>query len=189
MPRAVIFDLDGTLTLGGLDFDMIRAQIGLYDEPILEALEGMDPGRRAAAETVLYDHERTAAETALPRDGAAETIVDLRRRGFAVGILTRNARQWARITLDRLGIEVDALRCREDGAIKPDPAGLLDLCARFNAAPAASWMVGDYLFDIESGRRAGLRTVLVVDDEPPYYANRADFVIRSLPAILELVAS
>lgn len=190
MRRAVIFDMDGTLTVGGLDFDLIRAEIGIECGPILEEMEKMDAAGRVAAEAVLCKYERAAAENAAFRDGAAETIVELRRRGFPVGILTRNARRWAEITIDRLGIKVDALRCREEGAVKPDPAGVIDLCERFDASPADSWMVGDYLFDIVSGNRAGLSTVLIVDDgAAPDYADQADHVIHRLSDVLDLVGS
>ena len=190
MRRAVIFDMDGTLTVGGLDFDLIRAEMGIEHGPILEEMEKMDSAELVAAEAVLNKHERTAAENAVPREGGAETIAELRRRGFPVGILTRNARQWAQVTIERLGIEVDALRCREDGAIKPDPAGVIGLCEHFEASPANSWMVGDYLFDIVSGNRAGVNTVLIVDDGVvPDYANQADHVINRLSDVLELVGS
>ena len=44
-PRAVIFDLDGTLTEPVLDFDAMRAEIGLPEGvPILEQLDGARRG-------------------------------------------------------------------------------------------------------------------------------------------------
>ena len=45
--RAVIFDMDGTLTKPCLDFDAIRAEMGLSGEPILEAMARMTPDERA----------------------------------------------------------------------------------------------------------------------------------------------
>ena len=41
--KAVIFDLDGTITQPCLDFSLIRREMGMQDnpEPILEAMEGM----------------------------------------------------------------------------------------------------------------------------------------------------
>ena len=45
--RAVVFDLDGTITEPYFDFDAIREEIGLEKngEPILEAMEKMTPAR------------------------------------------------------------------------------------------------------------------------------------------------
>ena len=49
-------------------------------------------------------------------------------------------------------------------------------------------MVGDYLFDILSGKAAGTRTVLMIGDQPvPEYAPQADYVIRRLPELLTIV--
>lgn len=44
---------------------------------------------------------------------------------------------------------------------KPKPGMLLDAAAEFGIDLAASWMIGDTDADIEAGRSAGVRTVLV----------------------------
>src|SRR6476660_3207252 len=61
LPRAILFDMDGTLTEPMLDFPRIKAEMGIGDRPILEALAEMDGERRAAAEAVLHRHEELAA--------------------------------------------------------------------------------------------------------------------------------
>ncbi len=188
MGRAVIFDLDGTLTVPTLDFDAIRAEIGIESGLILEAMAKMDAPRRLQAESIVEAHERRAAEESTLQAGASETIAELAARGFLIGVVTRNARRWTHHVLARHGLTVDGVRCREDGAIKPDPEGLLDLCRRFSASPATSWMVGDYMFDIQAGQRAGMRTVLMIGDLPlPTYAADADHVVRALGELLEIV--
>ena len=190
MRQAVIFDLDGTLTVPVLDFDTIRAEIGLPPGPILEALEHMKPPERARAQAILDAHERGAAEQSALQDGAVETVAELGTRGFAVGIVTRNSRRWTEYVLSRHRLTVDGLHTRDDGAIKPDPQGVLDLCRRFKADPDSSWMVGDYLFDIQAGTRAGLTTVLMISDRPkPAFADQADHVIRALPELIDIVSS
>ena len=56
MPRileAVIFDMDGTITVPALDFPRIKAEMGLPQErPILESLDELAPDARPAAEGV-----------------------------------------------------------------------------------------------------------------------------------------
>jgi D-glycero-D-manno-heptose 1,7-bisphosphate phosphatase len=44
---------------------------------------------------------------------------------------------------------------------KPRPGMLLQLAARWRVDPARSWMVGDTWRDMEAGRVAGCRTVLL----------------------------
>jgi len=50
LPRAVLFDMDGTLTRPMLDFPRIKAEMGIGTRPILEALAEMDEAARRAAE-------------------------------------------------------------------------------------------------------------------------------------------
>ena len=52
----------------------------------------------------------------------------------------------------------DQPRC---GCRKPEPGLLFAAAARFGLDLSRSWMVGDILDDVEAGRRAGCRTVLL----------------------------
>lgn len=186
---AVIFDLDGTLTRPVLDFDAIRAEIGVTGT-ILEAMESLAPAEQARAEAIIVRHEWEAARTATLHDGAAEVIVECRRRGYPVAILTRNARATTDHVLAAHGLVVDAVRTREDGVIKPAPDGVHALCDQLQADPRTSWMVGDYLFDVLAGKRAGTRTVLMIGESPvPDYASEADYVVRHLRDFLPLIDS
>lgn len=189
MPRStIIFDLDGTLTKPCLDFDRIRAEIGCTG-PILEAMARMSPAEQARADAIVLKHERVAADNAELFDDAVEIVARIRRSGRPVAILTRNSRATVETVLRKFGIEVDALRTREDGAIKPSPAPVLSICEELRADPRESWMVGDYLFDIHSGRAAGTRTVLMIGDgERPDYADQADHVIRRLAELIPLLS-
>jgi len=184
---AVIFDLDGTLTRPNLDFDLIRREIGV-EGPILEALDALGPSARGRAEAILVRHEDAAARCAVLQRDAADVVRACRAGGFPVAILTRNARSTVDIVLGQNGMAVDAVRSREDGAIKPSPEQILSICRELNCDPRQSWMVGDYLFDIISGEEAGSRTILMIGDNlPPEYAARADHVIRNLTELLAIV--
>jgi HAD superfamily hydrolase (TIGR01509 family) len=188
MAGAVIFDMDGTITVPMLDFDALRQELGLGKQPVLEAMEHMSDAERARAEALLERHEREAAHNSVLQEGATETLAELRRRGHPLAILTRNARRWVNVVLDKHNLQFDAVRCREDGAIKPSAEPVLALCHELNRAPKGSWMVGDYLFDIQSGRAAGCTTVLMMGNRAePEYAREADYRIRQLRELLELV--
>ncbi len=188
MKSAVLFDLDGTLTVPYLDFNAIRVELGLPPGPILEAMACMTPAARVRAERVLDRHEREAAENSTLQPGAAQTVTGLRARGWRIGVLTRNTRHWTRYVLAKHGIEVDGLRCRDDGTVKPAPDPVLDLCRELGADPRVSWVVGDHLFDILAGAAAGARTILLVENGAlPDYAGRANHVVTRFDAILGLV--
>jgi HAD superfamily hydrolase (TIGR01509 family) len=160
-PRAVIFDLDGTLAESQLDFDAIRAEIGLLPGlPILEQLAGADPAERARAEVIIRRHERTAIAGATLTDGCADLLGHLAAREIPIGILTRNIREVVETFARTFAFHFQAIYTREDGPHKPAPDGVLALCQKLGARPEETLAVGDYKFDVEAGRRAGCRTVL-----------------------------
>ena len=181
MRSAVIFDLDGTLTKPNLDFNAIRAEIGLPPGPILEAMEQMDSVSRHRAQEILTKHEWEAARKATLHDDAVEVVAACRSEGFGVALLTRNTRPIVEFLTEKHGFVFDTIRTREDGAIKPSPAPVRSICDELNADPSSSWIVGDYLFDIISGAEAGTKTVLMIGEgAEPEFISRADHVIRKL---------
>lgn len=190
---AVLFDLDGTLTRPYFDFPAIRAEIGLAPEsklPILESIELMPPGERRRAEEILLRREREAALGSELWDDAQAVLATLRAAGLSLGLMTRNSRSSADTVLAKHGLWFNLIHTREDGPVKPAPDPVLALCRQLGVAPDEAWVVGDYLFDIQSGHAAGAIAVLMIGDAPvPAYADQADHVIRrlaELPALLGL---
>jgi HAD superfamily hydrolase (TIGR01509 family) len=190
-PRAVIFDLDGTLTEPLLDFDAMRAEIGLpRDLPILEQLAAGDDALRARGEGVLRRHEHDAIERATLADGCVELLALLRARDLPAAILTRNTRE----VVDRFVRKFDFGHCftarytREDGPPKPSPEGVFRLCRALGVAPAQALVVGDYKFDVLAGRSAGCRTALVTSETIADLEEwgSPDLVLRSLRELLPL---
>ena len=187
---AVIFDFDGTITEPMLDFDLIRAELGIERGSILEAIAGFSPADRRRADAVIDEHERVASQSARLREGAVETLTALREGGHKIAILTRNARRWVDPVLARFGIEIDAMRAREDEPIKPSPAPIHSLCAELGADVTRSWMVGDHEYDIRAGSLAGARTVLIVDGQGvPDMETTPEFVIRRLGELRSIIGS
>lgn len=184
--KAVIFDMDGTLTRPALDFDEIRRDLGLGRGPILESLAGLSVDRRTRAEAALRRHEdRAAAESEL-QPGAARVVASVRAAGMSAALMTRNSARSVRIFQARHGIEFDLLRTRDDGPTKPSPEPILDICRSLGVAPGETWSVGDFHYDILCGAAAGGTTVLLLDPdgERPDWADEADHVIHALRELL-----
>lgn len=161
-PRAVIFDLDGTLTEPILDFDAIRAEIGLAPGlPILEQMVTLGPGARARAEAIMLRHEREAISRATLADGCADLLGHLESLEIPIAILTRNVREVVDTFSRTFGFRFQAVFTREDGPPKPSPAGVLAICETLGVDPQEALTIGDYKFDVMAGRSAGTKTVLV----------------------------
>ena len=190
-PRAVIFDLDGTLTDPLLDFEAIRREIGIAPgRPILEALDGWGPTERARAEEILRRHELDAIAAATLADGCREILALLAALDIPTAILTRNVRDAVTAFTRRFDFRFQAIYTREDGPPKPSPHGALVLCRALGTAAADTLAVGDYKFDVIAGRDAGCRTALV-RHAPPDDLNEwgpPDLVVRSLRDLLPLWA-
>lgn len=188
--KAVIFDLDGTITQPYFDFDAIREEIGLprNSGPILEAMENMTARERQRAERILYHHESKALDASRLNPGARETLESLRARGLHVGILTRNRKQNAHAIAEKHDLHFDAVVGREDGPVKPDTFGVQHLCRHFQVAPSETLLVGDYLFDLQCARAAGAIPVLIANHpQADRFADEADFQITQLDEILQII--
>ena len=171
----VIFDFDGTLTDGGtLDFRQVRQELAVPPEtPILEHIASRtDPEERRRIEEVLLDHERRAADLSRPRPGAEALVTELRARGAAVGILTRNTRD----ALTRSFRNFETLTAedfhsvvtRDDThAYKPSPAGVYAIAESWGIDPRQIALVGDYRDDVTAALAAGCYAVYLAPPVAP----------------------
>ncbi len=188
--RAVIFDLDGTITEPYFDFDAIREEIGMSRNggPILEAMESMTPERRRRAEGILHFHEQKAVAESSLNPGAKDALDGLHRRGIRIGILTRNRKCNAVAVAQKHRLCFDGVVGREDGPVKPHAFGVLHLCEQFAVQPAETMLVGDYLFDLLCARAAGAIPVLIANhDRAGEFAQHADFTVQTLHELLPIV--
>ncbi|WP_409315254.1 HAD family hydrolase [Pseudomonas putida] len=170
--RNWVFDMDGTLTVAVHDFAAIRVALDIPAEhDILTHLAALPAKEAAAKHAWLLEHERDLATASTAATGAVELVRELAGRGCRLGILTRNARELAHVTLEAIGLAdcfpVEHILGRDEAAPKPSPDGLLKIASAWGVTPSELVMVGDYRFDLDCGRAAGARTVLVnLPDNP-----------------------
>ena len=190
--KAVIFDLDGTITQPYFDFDAIREEIGLprNSGPVLESMEKMTPQQRQKAEKILHYHEQKAVTESKLNIGAEQTLSALRAAGIHIGVLTRNKRINALAIACKHKLKFDAVVGREDGPVKPNAFGVLQLCQQFGVEPEETLLVGDYLFDLLCAKAAGAVAVLLANhNQAGEFADHADFCIENISGILDIIAN
>ncbi|AZL72196.1 HAD family hydrolase [Pseudomonas oryziphila] len=189
--RHWVFDMDGTLTVAVHDFAAIREALDIPAEhDILTHLAALPASEAAAKHAWLLEHERDLAIASQASEGAVELVRELAGRGCRLAILTRNARELAHVTLEAIGLAdcfpIEHVLGRDEATPKPDPDGLLQIARAWAVAPGEMVMVGDYRFDLDCGRAAGTRTVLVnLPDNP--WPELADWHVADCRALRALL--
>lgn len=213
-PRALIFDLDGTLV--DTVETRIRAWLALFDEAGIPAdrsevaaLIGAD-GKRlaravaAAAGIELNDRraedlDRRSGEIyetlntdPRPLPGAVRLLGELDERGLSWAIATSSRRQ-------QVGASVDSLKLSHQPTIvdgthvehaKPAPDLLLEAAATLSLPAAACWYVGDATWDMRAAVAAGMPAVGVTSgavDADALIDAGADRVVGSLDEVIGLL--
>ncbi|MEW5908972.1 MAG: HAD family hydrolase, partial [Thermodesulfobacteriota bacterium] len=170
--NAILFDFDGTLTKpGALCFPEIKNALGCpLSTPILEFIEGLEnPHDQESARKMLNGFEMKAASLSEPNPGAEELIRYLKTKGIFIGIITRNSIR----SIDRAFQNFREIRPDDFDIIvsrdlpiapKPSPDAILYVMEKLNIEASRILMVGDYVFDIISGKNAGVWTVWLKND-------------------------
>jgi len=179
--KAVIFDLDGTITSFNLDYKAIRGEVRSYllrvgvpasvlsvNESIFEMLkkteifvknsgksaEAMDEIRNEAlAIAEKYELEAAMSTDLLP--GAVETLKALKRMDLKIGLFTLNSDKAANYILQRfkLGDFFGVTIPRNKvNYVKPNPEHLEMALKILGVAPEETVVVGDSNVDMESAK-------------------------------------
>jgi len=194
--KAVLFDFDGTLTKpGALDFNRIKSELGCpLDRPVLEFIQNLPTAaQRKQATAALNRFETTSAKNSQANSGAEELIGWLKDNDIPVGIISRNSLQSIKLALKNfktIGPEdFDLIVSRDDPwAPKPSSEGILQACSQLEVEAPATMMVGDFIFDIEAGQRAGTVTVLIDNaSKPAASETSSDHTISHLSEVKKLI--
>ncbi len=212
---AVLFDLDGTLLDTAPDFvtavNAILAQRGLaeLDESRVRAavshgsaglvasafaLDSNDPEFEPLRQALLANYRQCLADRTRPFPGMVSVLEALADAAIPWGIVTNKPAEYTEAIIARLSWPTPpaAVVCPDHVTRnKPDPEPVLLACRQLAVAPESAWVVGDHQRDIESGRRAGTRTVAVsygyigADEDPSSWG--ADHVIDRAEQLLDIL--
>ena len=208
MKRLIVYDLDGTLvdTLGdivqaanhmlgelgspALAAGDIRRYIGSgVQELLTHCLKTDDPARVAQGVTLfrayytahLVDHSQLYP--------GARTVLDhFRARRQAV--ITNKPNPYASDILHALGVAdyfCEIVGGESAFPKKPDPAALLALMEQARVGPPETVFIGDSPIDVETGRRAGVTTAMVLhgfSDEAELRVAEPDVLVKDFSELL-----
>jgi len=122
-------------------------------------------------------------EELLLNPGVIETLTELKSRGYLLIVISNQGgiskgefsaedvdalHMHLRSMLEAEGVSLDEIYyCPHHSMVetclcrKPQPLMIEKALARFGIDPASSWMIGDAERDVEAGKAAGLRTILI----------------------------
>jgi phosphoglycolate phosphatase len=184
-PRAVIFDLDGTLadslediasamnrTLEAHGFPVhpVSAYRTFVGEGVRKLVErSLPPGTQQVREAFIADYQADYAEHLLDATrlfpGIPEVLDGLQRAGVPVGVLSNKPDAPTRRLVEALcnRWQFGAVVGERPGVPrKPDPASALALADALGAPPEAVAFVGDTSVDMLTARAASMRPVGVL---------------------------
>lgn len=187
-----IFDLDGTLTVSAHDFEHMRRELGLEPQvPILEALHAMPDDMAAPLWEALNELEFYYAGKASIMQGANELLQQLHDKGRQLAILTRNTMPVVKHTLQACSIDqffpLDHILDRDSCIPKPSPDGIQRLLKFWQADADDTVMVGDFLYDLEAGKGAGVATVHLDTRGDVDWSEFTDIRVEGLGEIIEYI--
>ncbi len=180
-PRAILFDLDGTLADSAPDLtaaiNEVRVEFGLEKLPY-ESLRPFAsagaPGLVRAAFQIERDHvlfpylrERflTHYRTSIANGASATTLFagipelleQLEQNNIRWGIVTNKVESLAKPLIGQIGLAETGCLVAGDTAArpKPHPDPLIEGAKRLDMQPEDCWYIGDDLRDMQAGHAAG----------------------------------
>jgi HAD superfamily hydrolase (TIGR01509 family) len=190
--RLIALDLDGTLVEFNIPFELIREKLGIKERFILERImEERDEKKKLEMLRILEDFELESAKNAKLAFYALELLNFLRKSGIIHGIVTRNSRRSVEVIAKKFNLKFDFIVSRDDAKPKPSDEPIRILMSRFGVKGDETLVVGDFLFDLLAGKKAGARTALIVHSRnlgmlksfKPY----ADYIFYSLKELAEFL--
>jgi len=214
-PRALIFDLDGTLldTLDDLadSGNAVLAALSLPQHPVddyryfvglgvAELVRRMlpedrrDPASVAAALPLLVSEYKTRWNVKTrPYAGIPEMLESLRGRGLPLCVLSNKPQLYTDLTVREFfpDFPFTQVRGEREGVPgKPHPAGALALAAELDLTPGQIAFVGDSATDMKTARGAGMLPVGVLwgfRDAAELTENGARHLIERPAGLLDLL--
>ena len=214
VPRAVLFDLDGTLADTAPDlanavnrmrqdrglpltpYELLRPMASAGARGLIGVAFGIQPDDadfEAMRTEFLANYEAQIAEQTVLFEDIVALLTKIESNDQHWGIVTNKPLRYTDALLPLIGLAHAACSISGDTTphAKPHPEPLFEAARRLQLAPEQCWYVGDDLRDIQAGKAAGMATIAAGwgycgMSEPTNWD--ADFIAGSPREIIELLS-
>ena len=214
VPRAVLFDLDGTLADTAPDlanavnkmrqdrglpltpYELLRPMASAGARGLIGVAFGIQPGDadfEPMRTEFLANYEAQIADQTVLFEDVVALLAKIESNNQHWGIVTNKPLRYTDVLLPLIGLAHAACSISGDTTphAKPHPEPLFEAARRLQLAPEQCWYVGDDLRDIQAGKAAGMATIAAGwgycgMSEPTNWD--ADFIAGSPREIIELLS-
>lgn len=210
-PRAILFDLDGTLAhtapdlvgatnyvcsmLGHapVDYDILAPHASAGTAALLKTALGITqqhPNFENLKTSFLKRYEETIADKTQLFSGIAELLSELDSHDIVWGIVTNKPSKYTNLLVPKIGLADAACVVSGDTTAysKPHPEPLFEAVRRISLKPSDCWYVGDDVRDVKAAHAAGMLAIAVGWGYGEHINDwGADFVVDSPTELLGLL--
>ncbi len=207
--QLILFDCDGTLTdshgsiamamqqafadhgLSRPDYQDVLRIIGLSLVAAVDKLAGDDADSALKADICeAYARNYRAMEHGLALyPNVVETLEELSRRGYVMGVVTGKSSRGLLRVLDKFDLHrfFPVWRTADMCMSKPHPAMALECMAEMGALPEHTSVIGDSRFDIQMANAAGIRSYGVSFGVEPAHMLKAEGALHVFDTFEEIL--
>jgi len=187
--KGIIFDFDGTIFDLAINWQGLNNELHQkYNTNSLDQLNNLSDTERREVIDKIGAAENLGVEQGHPKPDALATLNVLSTK-LAVAVASRNNRETVKAGLDKIGFRKNMLIVgREDvESPKPHPEALQLALEGLGLEPSETIVVGDTSHDVEAAHAAGMKCVIVYNDKLTFTPKDADFYIKSLVQLHEII--
>ena len=184
---AFLLDWDGVLADTRLNFAPLRNKyFGGKTVPLLETTAILPEPERSEILSEINKVEMEGAAAATAVEGAPDLIAWLTEKRKPWAVISRNCRDSIFLAAERCGISLPPVTLsREEPYVKPDFRALRLAAERLGVELPGCIMVGDFLYDLEAAKNAGIPSVLVRKKTGAEWEKLADYAYDSVKEFVE----
>lgn len=212
-PKAILFDLDGTLADTAPDLaaaiNLMRTQRQLTPAPYISLRPFASAGARGLIRAgfgitpedqeyealrleFLRNYENALAIHSTLFNGIQDLLRELDNMKMRWGIVTNKPQRFTHPLLPQIGLGNSACTISGDTTAhaKPHPEPLLEAARRLDIDPSLCWYIGDDLRDIQAAQAAGMTSIAAAwgycgATEPTHW--KADAILDTPQELLALI--